>query len=160
MSNRLENKTAVITGGNSGIGLATAQAFINEGAKVAIFGRDQATLDVALESLGENAIAVRGDVTSDADLDNLYARTKERFGKIDSIFVNAGIAEFIPLQATTDEHFDKLGRAQDRPARTRLSQRWFLYHFHLIWSEPTRFGWRAGLFRYQSGSPLLRADIL
>ncbi len=105
--NRLQNKVAVVTGGNSGIGLSSAQAFINEGAKVVIFGRNQNTLDTALESLGENAIAVKGDVTSDADLDALYATTVQRFGKIDVIFVNAGIAEFVPLEDVTDDHFDK-----------------------------------------------------
>jgi len=106
--NRLENKVAVITGGNSGIGLSTAQAFINEGAKVAIFGRDQATLDSAVETLGSNAIAIKGDVTNEADLDALYAATEKRFGKVDIVFANAGIADFMPLKDASDEHVDKL----------------------------------------------------
>ena len=106
--NRLNNKVAVITGGNSGIGLATAKAFIDEGAKVVIFGRDQATLDTAIAALGANAIAVKGDVTSDADLDRLYATTKLRFGKVDVIFANAGIAEFTPLEQVTDDHYNKI----------------------------------------------------
>jgi len=105
--NRLQNKVAVVTGGNSGIGLSTAKAFIDQGAKVVIFGRNQETLDSALEILGETAIAVKGDVTSDADLDALYAATVQRFGKIDIIFANAGIAHFAPLQDITDDHFDK-----------------------------------------------------
>jgi len=105
---RLENQVAVITGGNSGIGLATAKAFIEEGAKVVIFGRDQKSLDATAETLGENAIAVKGDVTSDVDLDNLYVTTTKRFGKVDIIFANAGVAEFIPLDAIPDEHIDKL----------------------------------------------------
>lgn len=106
--NRLKNKVAVITGGNSGIGLSTAKAFIDEGAKVVIFGRDQNTLDAAVETLGDNAVAVKGDVTNDADLDNLYATAKKRFGKVDVIFANAGVAEFLPIEQATDEHFDKL----------------------------------------------------
>jgi len=106
--NRLNNKVAVITGGNSGIGLATATAFINEGAKVVIFGRDQATLDTAVAALGANAFAVKGDVTSDADLDRLYATTQQRFGKVDVIFANAGIAEFAPLEQVTDDHYNKV----------------------------------------------------
>lgn len=104
----LENQVAVVTGSNSGIGLSTAKAFINEGAKIVIFGRDQKTLDAAVETLGENAIAVKGDVTSDADLDNLFATTKKRFGKVDVVFANAGVAEFLPLEALTDEHIDKV----------------------------------------------------
>lgn len=106
--NRLNNKVAVITGGNSCIGLATAKAFIDEGAKVVIFGRDQVTLDTAVAALGANAIAVKGDVTSDADLDRLYATTEQRFGKVDVIFANAGIAEFAPLEQVTEDHYNKV----------------------------------------------------
>lgn len=106
--NRLKDKVAVVTGGNSGIGLSTAKAFIDEGAKVAIFGRDRKTLDAAAETLGPNAIAVQGDVTSDADLDALYATVQKRFGKVDVIFANAGVAEFVPLDGVSDAHFDKL----------------------------------------------------
>ena len=106
--NRLQDKVAVITGGNSGIGLAAARAFIEEGARVVIFGRDQKTLDEASDELGDNAFAVRGDVTSDADLDRLYAETKTRFGMVDVLFANAGVAEFIPMCEATDEHITKL----------------------------------------------------
>jgi len=105
---RLENQVAVVTGGNSGIGLATAKAFIDQGANVAIFGRDQKTLDEAVETLGANAISVQGDVTSDDDLKKLYETTVKRFGKVDVIFANAGIGEFMPLQDITSEHFNKL----------------------------------------------------
>jgi NAD(P)-dependent dehydrogenase (short-subunit alcohol dehydrogenase family) len=101
--NRLTNKVAVVTGGNSGIGLATAKAFVDEGAKVVIFGRDRATLDRAAETLGENAIAVQGDVTKDAD----FVAATRRFGKVDIVFANAGVAEFRPLEAVDDDHFDR-----------------------------------------------------
>ena len=99
---KLTNKVAVVTGGNSGIGLSTAKAFIDEGAKVVIFGRDQATLDRAVETLGKDAAGVKGDVTSDADLTRLFDMTKAHFGKVDVIFANAGIGE---------NHIHQIGRA-------------------------------------------------
>jgi NAD(P)-dependent dehydrogenase (short-subunit alcohol dehydrogenase family) len=106
---RLKNKVAVITGGNSGIGLAAAQDFINEGAKVAIFGRSQESLDSSLATLGtENAIAVKGDVTSSEDLEKLYSTVQEKFGKVDIVVANAGIANIRMLEQIDDEHYDKV----------------------------------------------------
>jgi NAD(P)-dependent dehydrogenase (short-subunit alcohol dehydrogenase family) len=105
---KLSNKVAVITGGNSGIGLSTAKAFVDEGAKVVIFGRDQASLDRAVETLGSHALGVRGDVTSDADLATLFATATRAFGRVDALFVNAGVAEFVPVEGVTDAHFDRL----------------------------------------------------
>ena len=88
--NSFVNKVAVITGGNSGIGLATAKGFSRRGAKVVISGRDEKTLAEAAASIGRDTLAVRADVSRLADLDRLFARTKERFGPIDVLFVNAG----------------------------------------------------------------------
>ncbi|MEM7052853.1 MAG: SDR family oxidoreductase [Acidobacteriota bacterium] len=105
---KLNDKVAVITGGNSGIGRASALDFQREGAKVVVFGRNQTTLDEVVAELGENGLAVQGDVASLADLDRLYAATAERFGKIDVLFVNAGIAPPAPLEETTEEHFDRV----------------------------------------------------
>ncbi len=105
---KFSGKVAVITGGNSGSGLATGQAFVREGAQVVIFGRNQQTLDEAVKSLGENAIGVRGDVTNFDDLDRLYARTQEAYGKIDVLFINAGIAKFPPFEATSEEVYDQI----------------------------------------------------
>lgn len=105
---KLKGKVAVVTGGNSGIGLATAKALVDEGAKVVVFGRDQATLDHAVETLGANAVGVKGDVTNDADLVRLFDTAKKRFGKVDVVFVNAGVAEFKPVEGASDEHFDRL----------------------------------------------------
>jgi len=134
---RLNEKVAVITGGNSGIGLATAKAFVREGAKVAVFGRDQETLNLAVSELAElgadrakrqatanadgfstgngggtavaaeTAIGVRGDVTNSADLDRLFAEVRERFGRIDILFVNAGIALPAPFDQTPEELLEK-----------------------------------------------------
>jgi NAD(P)-dependent dehydrogenase (short-subunit alcohol dehydrogenase family) len=106
--NALKNKVAVITGGNSGIGLATAKALIDRGAKVVLFGRDEATLKHAVESLGHAATGVRGDVTSTADLERLFAIAKRQHGGVDILFANAGVAEFLPLSAADGAHFDKL----------------------------------------------------
>jgi NAD(P)-dependent dehydrogenase (short-subunit alcohol dehydrogenase family) len=105
---KLTGKVAVITGGNSGMGRTTAKRFAQEGAKVVIFGRDQATLDSAVAEIGPGVIAVRGDVTNMADLDALYARVKKEYGRIDILFANAGIGELAPLGAITEEHFDRL----------------------------------------------------
>jgi NAD(P)-dependent dehydrogenase (short-subunit alcohol dehydrogenase family) len=116
MSNRLQGKIAVITGGNSGIGLATAQRFVAEGAKVVIFGRDQATLDRAVETLGANASAVQGDVSKLADLDRLVADVKARHGKVDVLFINAGIAQFAPVDEVSEEHFDTIFNVNVRGA--------------------------------------------
>jgi NAD(P)-dependent dehydrogenase (short-subunit alcohol dehydrogenase family) len=104
---RLEGKVAVITGGNSGIGLATAKRFQEEGAKVAISGRSKKTLDEAVKALGNGLVAVQADVSKLADIDKLYAEVSRTLGKIDVLFVNAGIATFVPLAETTESVYDQ-----------------------------------------------------
>lgn len=104
--NKLSNKTAVITGGNSGIGLASAKEFIHEGARVLIMGRDQKTLDSALKELGPQASGVQGDITNLTDLDRLFSEAKAKLGKIDILFANAGVAQFAPFDQTDEKLFD------------------------------------------------------
>ncbi len=104
---RFEGKTAVITGGNSGIGLATAKQFHEEGAKVAISGRDQKTLDEAVQTIGPGTLAVKADVAKVADLDRFFAQIAAKFGKIDALFANAGIAKFAPAADSSEQMFDE-----------------------------------------------------
>jgi NAD(P)-dependent dehydrogenase (short-subunit alcohol dehydrogenase family) len=104
---RLAGKTAVVTGGGSGIGLASAKRFIEEGAFVYIFGRRQKVLDAALATLGNSARAVRGSVSNPADLDRLYATVKAERGGLDILFANAGTGAFAALGAITPEHYDQ-----------------------------------------------------
>jgi NAD(P)-dependent dehydrogenase (short-subunit alcohol dehydrogenase family) len=103
----LTGKVAVVTGGNSGIGLATAKRFREEGAKVAITGRDQKTLDEAVKTIGGDVIAVRADVSKLGDLDKFYKIVADKFGKIDIVFANAGIAKFAPFADSTEALFDE-----------------------------------------------------
>ncbi|OUL36054.1 glucose 1-dehydrogenase [Nostoc sp. 106C] len=104
---KLEGKIALVTGGNSGIGLATAKQFVAEGAYVYITGRRQAELDAAVEAIGKNVTAVQTDVSNLADLDRLFATIKQEQGHLDIIFANAGGGQVAPLGAITEEHFDK-----------------------------------------------------
>jgi NAD(P)-dependent dehydrogenase (short-subunit alcohol dehydrogenase family) len=104
---KLEGKVAVITGGNSGIGLATAERFVKEGAYVFITGRRQAELDAAVKKIGKNVTAVQGDVSNLADLDKLYSVVKKEKGRVDVLFANAGGGEFAQLGSITEAHFDK-----------------------------------------------------
>jgi len=105
---RFEGKVAVITGGNSGIGLATAKRFSDEGAKVAISGRSQKTLDEAVKYVCNGILAVKGDVAKLADLDRFYSAIAQKFGKIDVLFVNAGVAKFVPVQDADENHYDEI----------------------------------------------------
>jgi NAD(P)-dependent dehydrogenase (short-subunit alcohol dehydrogenase family) len=104
---RLEGKVAVVTGGNSGIGLATAKRFQEEGAKVAISGRNRKTLDEAVKSIGNGIVALQADVSKLEDIDKLYAEVSTKLGKIDVLFVNAGVAKFAPLAETSESLFDE-----------------------------------------------------
>ena len=104
----LDNKVAVITGGSSGIGLASARRFIADGAQVLITGRDEQALNKALDDLGASATGVLGDVANLDDLDRLFEQVRNRFGRIDVLFANAGIAPFAPVEMVTEAHFDAL----------------------------------------------------
>jgi NAD(P)-dependent dehydrogenase (short-subunit alcohol dehydrogenase family) len=105
--NKLEGKVAVITGGNSGIGLATAKRFAAEGAYVFVTGRRQTELNVAVRDIGKNVTDVQGDVSNLADLDRLYSIVKQQKGRIDILFANAGLGEFSTLVEISEAHFDK-----------------------------------------------------
>ena len=104
---KLQGKMAVITGGTTGIGLATAKLFVREGAYVFITGRRQKELDEAATAIGNNVTGVQGDIAKLTDLDRLYETVKAK-GKLDIVFANAGVAEFAPLGKITEEHFDRL----------------------------------------------------
>ena len=105
---KLTGKVALVTGGNSGIGLATAKRFHEEGAKVVITGRDQKTLDEAVKTIGGDVLAVRSDVSKLADLEKLYKLVAEKFGKIDVLFANAGIGKFAPFAESSEALFDDI----------------------------------------------------
>src|SRR5216684_6302689 len=104
---RLEGKVAVVTGGNSGIGLATAKRFQEEGAKVAISGRSKKTLDEAVKAIGNGVVAVQSDVAKLSDVDTFYAEVSQKLGKIDVLFVNAGVAKFAALAETSESLYDE-----------------------------------------------------
>jgi NAD(P)-dependent dehydrogenase (short-subunit alcohol dehydrogenase family) len=107
MDKKLSGKTALVTGGSTGIGLATAQRFVNEGAYVYITGRRQPELDQAVKQIGSQVTAVRADASSLADLDRLFAQIKEEKGSLDIVFANAGGGSFAPLGSITEEQYDQ-----------------------------------------------------
>jgi NAD(P)-dependent dehydrogenase (short-subunit alcohol dehydrogenase family) len=104
---RLEGKVAVVTGGNSGIGLATARRFLEEGARVAISGRNQKTLEEAVKTLGNGVLAVQADTAQLEETEKFLAKVVQKFGKIDVLFINAGVAKFAPLAETPESLFDE-----------------------------------------------------
>jgi NAD(P)-dependent dehydrogenase (short-subunit alcohol dehydrogenase family) len=105
---RLADKNILITGGNSGIGLAAAQEFDREGARVAICGLNEGSLQAAKETLGAGSLAVRADVSNLTDLDRMFATIKREFGHLDGVFVNAGYSEFLLFEEVTEQSFDKV----------------------------------------------------
>src|SRR5438128_3968891 len=105
---RLADKNILITGGNSGIGLAAAQEFDREGARVVICGLNEGSLQAAKETLGAGSLSVRADVSNLADLDTMFATIKREFGHLDGVFVNAGYSEFLLFEDVTEQSFDKV----------------------------------------------------
>jgi NAD(P)-dependent dehydrogenase (short-subunit alcohol dehydrogenase family) len=114
--NKLEGKTALITGGTSGIGLAAAKAFVNEGAYTFITGRRETELAAAVKEIGRNVTGIQGDVSNLGDLDRLFAQIKREKGKLDIVFANAGVAKFAALGAITEELRLDLRHQCERPA--------------------------------------------
>jgi NAD(P)-dependent dehydrogenase (short-subunit alcohol dehydrogenase family) len=104
--NKLEGKSALITGGTSGIGLATAKAFVNEGAYTFITGRRKAELAAAVKEIGRNVTGIQGDVSNLGDLDRLFAQIKREKGRLDIVFANAGVAKFAAFGTITEELYD------------------------------------------------------
>src|SRR5213594_3807958 len=105
---KLEGKIALVTGGNSGIGLATAKQFVNEGAYVFITGRRDPELAAAVKEIGRNVTGIQGDVSNLGDLDRLFAQIKRERGKLDVVFANAGVATYAPFGKITEEHYDSI----------------------------------------------------
>ena len=128
MENKLEGKIAVITGGNSGIGLATAKRFVSEGAYVFITGRRQKELDIALSEIGKNVMGIQGDVSNLEDLDRLYNTVKDQKGHLDILFANAGIAQFAPLGEISEEHFDNIFRINVKGVLFTVQKALHLFH--------------------------------
>ena len=108
MGNKLEGKTAVVTGGGSGIGFATAKRFVLDGAYVFIIDRNKKELDLAISEIGKNVVGIEGDVSNLADLDKLFRTVKDLKGQLDILFPNAGIIRYVPLIEISQEHFYNL----------------------------------------------------
>ena len=104
---RFQGKVAVVTGGNSGIGLGVAKAYAREGAQVAITGRNEKTLEAAAKEIGDGTLAIQSDAGKVAEIETAMKKIKERFGRIDAMFVNAGVAKLIPFDEVTEEFFDE-----------------------------------------------------
>src|SRR5438132_7652675 len=134
---KLDGKIALVTGGNSGIGLASAKQFVNEGAYVFVTGRRDRELAAAVKEIGRNVTGVQGDVSNLSDLDRLFAQIKREKGRLDIVFANAGTAQLAPFGKITEEHYDaifdvnvkgllftvqKASAGSARP--TRLRRRW------------------------------------
>jgi NAD(P)-dependent dehydrogenase (short-subunit alcohol dehydrogenase family) len=108
MPGKLDGKVALITGGSTGIGKATAREFANEGAQVYITGRRKPELDAAAAAIGSGVTAIHGDVTKPKDLDRIYGQISQEQGHVDIVFANAGVADLAPIGSITEEHFDKI----------------------------------------------------
>jgi NAD(P)-dependent dehydrogenase (short-subunit alcohol dehydrogenase family) len=107
MSRRFTDKVAVVTGGNSGIGLAAAKAFVREGAKVAITGRSDTTLRAAQKELGPDALVIKADMSRVSEIGGVMDQVKQKFGRIDALFANAGVGKFVPFEEVTEEFYDE-----------------------------------------------------
>jgi NAD(P)-dependent dehydrogenase (short-subunit alcohol dehydrogenase family) len=108
MGKKFEGKNALITGGNSGISLATAKQLVNEGAHVFITGRRDSELASAVKEIGKNVTSIQGDVSNLDNLDNLFAQIKQEKGNLNIVFANAGITAYTPLGKITEEHYDSI----------------------------------------------------
>jgi NAD(P)-dependent dehydrogenase (short-subunit alcohol dehydrogenase family) len=108
LGQRFEGKIAVVIGGNSGIGLASAKAFAQEGARVIISGRDPDTLRSAVQQIGHGAVAQRSDISELQDIDTLFAEIRADHGRVDVLFVNAGVGAFLPIEAVTEADWDRI----------------------------------------------------
>ena len=104
---RFQGKVAVVTGGNSGIGLGVAKAYAQEGAQVAITGRNRRTLEAAAKEIGDGTLVIQSDAGKVAEIEVAMKKIKERFGRIDALFVNAGVAKLVPFEQVTEEIFDE-----------------------------------------------------
>jgi NAD(P)-dependent dehydrogenase (short-subunit alcohol dehydrogenase family) len=120
MSGRFTDKVAVVTGGNSGIGLATARAFIHEGARVAITGRSDSTLKAAQTALGPDALVIKADVSRVPEIAAAMDEIKRKFGRIDALFANAGIGRFVPFEEVTEEFLTRRWRRTSRGCSSRF----------------------------------------
>jgi NAD(P)-dependent dehydrogenase (short-subunit alcohol dehydrogenase family) len=158
----LKGKVAVVTGGSSGIGLATATRFVAEGAFVFITGRPQAELDKAAKEIGRNVVAVKCDVSRLEDLDHLYKEVAARKSTIDIVFENAGMVENVETPAATPEHFDRTFNANARGAYFTVQTALPLLNLDHIDGFRRMAEGSAGLQdlrRYQSRHPFRRSDL-
>ena len=162
---KLDGKVALITGGNSGIGLATAKRFVQEGAYVFITGRTQLKLDEAVKQVGSNVTGVQGDVAKLADLDRLFDQIKKDKGKLDIVFANAGIAKYAPLGTIDEEHFDSIFGANVKGLLFTVQKaaasaaRRGIHYSQRVGSWQQRTAGKQRLLRDQGGGALFRPHL-
>ena len=161
---KLEGKVAVITGGSSGMALASAKLFVEEGAYVFITGRRQEALDEAVKLIGRNVTGVRGDAANLDDLDRLFDTVKREKGKIDVLFASAGMGEAVPLGEITEQHFDAAFGPNARNAvygseGVAAVQRWRIDHHDRVRCFGERFSWFRRVCGEQGGIALIRTHL-
>jgi short chain dehydrogenase len=162
---KLQGKIALITGGNSGIGLATARQFVNEGASVLITGRRQSQLTAAVKEIGRHASSFQGDVSNLDDLDRLFARIKQEKGKLDIVFANTGVAKYARLDEITEDLYERIFDINVKGMLFTVQKALPLMpdgasnHPHIVHCRKQGIGREQCLCRYQGGRTLFRADL-